>query len=207
MSTRPNELYRKSKTLEVGMLMAAKKCGDMLRDIRKIVGRWRFKQWVYNNFENRSYETASAYCRISENWDDPIIKDAMARGVVTSINKYLTLLRETKKREQDPTENWTDKQKMASMMKDWLRKRFAEQIKTLQPNELELLSIEFEGYFWPKWYRALRQEVVCVEQTPYPEKQKDNNGVPYGDSIEEHEERKRAVRRKTVKSGHSSKQQ
>jgi hypothetical protein len=212
LATQANTAYRKAEKCYGRMLDYAKECGEALCAARKYFKARspKWKRWLKGNFRG-SYESAKIYMRISRKW--PIVEEAKAKGfTATSIATVLKLLRyqklaeqEGKKEPVDLSAGMTEKEKWESQWRQCIRRQFADEVKRLRRDELEILQEGFFHYFWPKWYRELRKVVARVTETPYEKPEVDANGVPYGDSWEELEEIKRVARRKLSKSRRSNK--
>jgi hypothetical protein len=206
LGDKANEYYRKARDHEGAFLIYAKRCGKELKAIYDTVGRWHFKRWVRRNFEGKSYETANLYINLCKHWEDPAIVTGRAKGIIRSLGAFRRVLRESKPEDQSAgkivdepetaeSEALERRKETAAALRRYAKGYFAEAIKNLQIYELDILVTVFIEYFWPKWYRILRK-AVCEAEGPYPKPERDVMGEPYGDSWEEHEAIKEAVRGK-----------
>jgi hypothetical protein len=195
LAAQANTAYRKAEKCYGRMLDYARECGDALCEARKYfrIRSPKWKRWLKANFKG-SYDSAKVYMRIARKW--PIVQQAQAKGFTAdSIATVLKLLRYQKLAEQqgkgeavDLSVGMTEQEMRESQWRQCIRRQFADEVKRLSTDELWNLMEGFEHYFWPKWYRVLRKEVVLATDTPYEKPDVDANGVPYGDSWEELEE-------------------
>lgn len=156
-----NESHRKVQKAWRGALVYARKSGEALNDVRWLLQAWKrstgqrtgWKEWVKRNFEG-SYETATVYIRIAKKWDDPRVQEARNNGILkTSIKGFLDFLNCCGKTNPNQLQ-MGESAKLQDMLRDGLRKGFAEALRELEKEELELL----ERSFWDKWGKW-RQEV------------------------------------------------
>jgi len=175
-----NALHRKVKTHESSMLLTAKRCGEKLIAIAKIVGRYRLKKWIASNdrFDINSYRTASDYMYVAKHWQDKEVQKAIAQGAIRSINSYLKIVRDKRKREKRAAQGLDEAKKdratiekeLASMNRDAIRKMFAERLKNELANIDLVYLTDYETFddLWERFYARLR-DIICreLEYDPY----------------------------------------
>ncbi len=88
-----NKYHRICAENEQSALDCAKKVGDALTEAKRRCGhRKKWSKWRSDNFAG-SKETSCHYMRIAREWNNPKIREAMARGEIKSINQFLAVLR------------------------------------------------------------------------------------------------------------------
>ncbi len=151
-------------------LECAAKCGTALLEIKRSLSWGKFKKWTKDNFDGRSYNTASDYMRVAKAFKnkDPRLEEAKKAGKeLSSINAVKEILRKPRVKENDignddgdsvaPTEA-----DMASCLRQCIGKKFTGTLRNLCMEELKVCGEDMDvfGECWRSFYNTL-YKIVC----------------------------------------------
>lgn len=171
-----------------GWLDHAKEAGDALLEAKRRLGhRRKWSKWRNRNIINTmSKETACNYMRIAREWDDARLVHARASGVkLDSIRSVLRVLRGEPLPEKDPRDRlpgetdlnyWkrqgqydaspegkarSRKHKVDRMRKK-IRNEFSLELRTLNGNEIRVLSEQFKTHLWDKLHNEICNTACAI---------------------------------------------
>ncbi len=156
-----NNHHRKVNEHWRGMLDEARLAGEALLEAKRRLGhRAKWSKWRRENFL-ASKGTAINYTTVARHWDDERIREARAAGIeINSINKFLQVLR-GQAPEQQPEKTEAEKQREGN--REEIRKWFAEKLRQLSDEELELYSYpETFEELWGETQGQLKHGVMIV---------------------------------------------
>jgi hypothetical protein len=151
-----NEKHGQCVTASKSMLECGRAAGQCLRAAKKITGhRTKWTKWRNKHF-NGSNRTAQIYMQVSRNWNHPRIEQARATGIVIdSIEGFLRILR------PKPAPGKSQESTIKRIIQ-----QLSEQLKQLDPAELEILEDYFE-FCWKQLELRLQQNVRILVDDDY----------------------------------------
>lgn len=156
------EMHRACKKAGTARLEYAQKCGEALNKLRWETDNWRrapqehkkklgWHKYVPANFPF-SVETANIYIRIHKKRDDPRIVKARENDI--TIGSIAGFLRVLKGQADSKQPSMTEREALSSMARQELRENFAQALRDLCYEELEVFVECFDEH-WEDWCKRI----------------------------------------------------
>lgn len=150
-----NEQAHAAKQTWRSTLDHARQAGEALEEAYVRLGRRsKWSKWRRDNFKG-CRRTATYYRTVAREWSNPRLVEARASGVVfESIRAVIKFLKAPTPSNSEPT----PEQLALNAARDELRAAFAEKLRTLTPEEIEVFKNAFDG-LWDVLYDELKNRV------------------------------------------------